>query len=180
MSGLLILWTVASVGVMAALWFLLRPLPGQGAASRPSGFADLQKDALASRHTLSFPVIRRVTSQEDEDFLSHRPSAAALKRWRGERRRIVRQFLHGLAEDFTRVDLLARMVAAVSPHVEHREELDRIWLGIKFRLLYRTALLRLVLLRTTPVKPLQRLTEVLAHLSHEIDAGMARLEVSSQ
>jgi hypothetical protein len=59
------------------------------------------------------------------------------------RRLILQELLIGLKEDFSRLDRLMCSVASLSPEVERKEEIERLWLWIQFRLHYGLARLSL-------------------------------------
>ena len=61
------------------------------------------------------------------------------------RRRMLKELLVGLKEDFSRLDRLMCTVAALAPEVEGRQETQRLWLWFRFRLHYGLARLNLTI-----------------------------------
>jgi hypothetical protein len=177
MTPAILLFAGLSLALLVlAIWLLAKPLPAE-VSLRPSG--NLEIEPLLPHHSRHFPQMRRILDAADEEFLARRVSHASLKSWRTERRRVLRRFLAGLGEDYAHLDYLARSVAALSPQVHRKAELERIWLGLRFRALYRMVSLRLAAEGSAPVKQLERLTVMLATLSSRLEAGMAGLETAS-
>ena len=95
-----------------------------------------------------------------------------------ERRQVARQFLSGLHEDFSKLERLARMVAALSPVVSHEQETQRFLLGLRFRLLYAAVWLRLSL-GPVPLLQLGELTNLVGRLAVRMEQAMADINALS-
>lgn len=161
---------------ITVVWLLSKPLSAQRSLQR----ADKPEiESLFALHCRHFPQMRQALSQADTEFLAHRLPAGELKLWRGERRRVLRSFLTGLGEDYARLDYMARKVAALSPAIERKRELERLWLGLEFRVLYRIVLLRLVTEGFAPRVQLEQLTQLLATLSSRLEAAMESVNAGS-
>lgn len=167
-----ILYTVVTVTLLVALvWLLRRPASRMGAAVSER---TLELENLFPLHCRHFPQIRQALSGADAGFLRGRASRRALKEWRAERRHVLRHFLAGLGEDFERLDRLARTVAALSPEVNRKQEMERFWLSTQFLLLYRVVSLRLV--AGFPRLPqVAHLTDLIGSLAAQVDERMAAL-----
>jgi hypothetical protein len=167
----LIFAIVALVLLLAVLWVAWRPMAAPPAIPESS----LPIEELFPLHSRHFPQVRQALSQADAAFLRERASARIQRRVRAERREVAREFLHGLAQDFTRLDRLGRVVAAVSPVVSRQQEVERLRLGLRFRLLYGLAWLRLGM-GGVSVPQLARLTQLVGSLAAQIEGAMAALE----
>jgi hypothetical protein len=92
--------------------------------------AMLRIEPILPRHYLYFPQIRQALSARDEEYLERvapRDVAGVAHR---ERRAVARHFLAGLREDFSNLERLARMVAALSPGISSEQETERIILRL--------------------------------------------------
>lgn len=177
MTLTILLFAALSLGLLlAVIWLVAKPLPAE-VSLHPS--PNLEIEPLLAHHSRHFPQMRRILNRADEEFLTRRVSHASLKTWRAERRHVLRRFLAGLAEDYANLDYLARTVSALSTQVHRKDELERIWLGLRFRAFYRMVSLRLAAEGSAPLKQLEQLTAMLATLSSRLEAGMAGLEVAS-
>jgi hypothetical protein len=135
-------------------------------------------EELFPLHCRHFPQIQQALSMRDDEFLRGRVSRQELKKWRAERRAVLRQFLLGLGEDLVRLDRLARTVAAFSPEVSRARETERLWLSLRFRVLYRLVSVRLYT-GWASLPQLTRLTEMVGSFAAQVEAGMAVLEETS-
>jgi hypothetical protein len=84
------------------------------------------------RHATYLPLIHQALSPRDIAFLSSHGSPELLRRARKERRRIALSYLAALHDDFLRLLRLAKVVAALSPEVGAAQELERLWLSLRF------------------------------------------------
>lgn len=89
-----------------------------------------------ANHYRYFPQVRQALSPADAQYLRRRLPPRLAKQALRERRAVARKFLAGLYEDFSGLDRLARMVAALSPVVSRQQETERLLLGWRFRILY--------------------------------------------
>lgn len=151
------------------IWLLLGP---QRSPSVPIDALEIKK--LLPVHCRHFPQVRHILSGEDEKFLMGRASRSTLKQWRAERNRILRLYLQGLAEDFQHLQQLARLISTLSPELKRSQESELLFLGLKFRALYRMTLLRLAL-RALPLEETARLTELVAAQGLEMQRFLDRM-----
>jgi HAMP domain-containing protein len=172
--------TFLFVGVGLALLLTLLWLAGRPVAPplTPTVEAKLEIEDLFTLHCRYFPQVRQALSPEDLAYLKERASPRIVRQVRAERREVVRRFLVGLKEDFSRLDRLARTVAALSPEISRAQEAERFWLGLRFRILY--ALVQLKLASGWVSLPqLGRLTELIGSLAAQMERAMAALEQAS-
>src|ERR1700722_9266141 len=115
-------------GIVAALLVVLRwALRAPGKSGR--GTFDLASlEESGRRHATYVALIKQAASPADMEFLAKRGSPEIARRVRRERRNVALQYLMQLREDFQRLLRLARAVAALSPAVGSRQELERLWL----------------------------------------------------
>lgn len=135
-------------------------------------------EQLFPLHSRHFPQVRQALSAADEIYLRARASPELRRRALAERRKVARQFLAGLREDFTRLHRLGRTVASLSPKVSRKQEAERFWLGLRFQVLYGLVWVRLQV-GSTCLPQLARLTELVGGLAAQIETAMAALEQAS-
>ncbi|HLW82196.1 MAG TPA: hypothetical protein VKS20_09160 [Candidatus Acidoferrales bacterium] len=157
-----LVFLMAIIFLVLLIWLLWAQ---QGLPSTQVSALEIKK--LLPVHCQHFPQVRRLLGTDDEKFLIGRASRNTLKQWRTERNRILRLYLHGLAEDFQHLQQLARLISALSPELERSQESELLLLGLQFRVLYRMTLLRLTL-RTLPLEETARLTELVVQLGLEM------------
>jgi hypothetical protein len=161
-------------GIVAALLLVL------GWALRAPGKSSRGKFDLASleesgrRHATYVALIKQAASPADMEFLARRGSPQIVRRVRRERRRIALLYLTHLREDFQRLLRLARAVAALSPAVGSRQELERFWLSLEFSWRYR-------MIRAgfyyglLPVPQLNSLSHMVSQLAVQMETSMKEL-----
>lgn len=163
-----LMFMLAVVLLLTLLWLLF----GNPGAKIDAASAALEIKKLLPVHCRHFPQVRHAVRTLDEEFIGRRAPRQLVKRWRAERRQVVRLYIQGLAQDFRGLEQLARLIATLSPEIKKKQEWEWLWLGIQFRLLYHLTLLRFALHRLPPAE-LMRLTEMLtgmaAGLEHSID-----------
>jgi hypothetical protein len=160
------------LGLLALLLWL--PLGWSRQRREVTEAPGLKLEDLTPRHALYISHIQNALSAIDLDYLESRVSAKTLRRVRMERRRVARQFLAGLGDDYRRLDKLARVVAALSPKVEYKQEFGRLWLGLRFRALYVLVWVRLSL-GPAPLAPFVHLAGIVGSLSARLEAAMNAL-----
>jgi hypothetical protein len=175
MAGLTI-FVILALALLGVLVWLLRETPQERRLGEAA--PKLALEELFPLHCRYFPQVRQALSPADQAYLRERASPRIRRQARAERRRVTRQFLVGLTEDFSRLERLGRTVAALSPQVSRKREAERLWLGLVFRALYRVVLVRLML-GSVSVPQLARLTELIGSFAAQIEAGMAALEEAS-
>jgi hypothetical protein len=164
------------LGLLALLlWLVLSRHPQR---LKGSEAPHLPLEDLAPRHALYISHIRNALSASDLDYLKSRVTAKTLRRVRKERRQVARQFLAGLGDDYHQLDRMARVVAALSPKVDYKQELWRIWLGLRFRALYELVWVRLYV-GPAPVAAFAGLAGLVGSLSARIEAAMTALAEKS-
>jgi len=167
-----IVFTLVAVLLLAAIgWLLGKPLPKETSLDLGN-----QIEELLPLHSQHFPQLRQALESTDLQYVRRKTSRETERTWREERRRILRSFLDGLAEDFARLDRLSRVVASLSPRFSRREELERVWLSMRFRFGYRIISMRISSGTFASVHQLRRMTELIGNLSALAEAAMARLE----
>lgn len=153
-------------------WLGLKPLPNE-MAQRETAIEE-----LTSLHAPHFPQLRRSLESADVEYIRRNTSKEADRLWREERRRILRAFLNGLAEDFVRVDQFARLVTLQSAHACRREELELALLSLRFRLGYRVTSMQITTGSLRSVRQVRQLTDLIGNLSARAESAMTLLEIS--
>lgn len=163
--------TLASLAILLALLWLLF---GSQKEDTVLSLDERQIEKLLPVSCRHFPQISQLLSQEDTEFVRKRAPHHIVGKWRAERRGILKQYLSALRQDFTRLQRLARLVAALSPEVRKGQELEWVWLALQFDVSYRMARLKLALGSFSP-DGLAELTEMIAALTSELENRMALL-----
>ena len=169
----IVIFALIGMGLMAAAIWLLRPPTHFRAALSPQPGIERAAGPLdnpAAGHCRYFPQLRQALSDQDEAYLRGKASSAALREWRKARHRVMRSFLAGLYEDFAQLNRTARAVARMAPHLDHLREAELFWLGLRFRLVYRVAVLEL----TLGVRPAQQVLQ-LAEMIGGLGSALERL-----
>jgi hypothetical protein len=167
MTSTLIVFSSVAVLLLAALIWALR------APSRKShGNFDLNAlEQSGRRHATYLSLIRHASSSSDLAFLSKRGYTKLRSRLLRERRKVVLLYLDQLRCDFERLTKMARAVAALSPSVGVRYELERAQLGFEF--LARYYAIRLAFgWGFVPIAQLSQLTQMVSQLSIEMETSM--------
>jgi hypothetical protein len=165
-----------AIASFAVLLWLLRPrCRGQNAGQSSTG---LKIESFLPQHYRYFPQVRQALSASDGEYLHRMAPRDVAQTVRRERRAVARQFLAGLHEDFSCLERLARMVAALSPVISSEQETERLILGLKFRLLYAWVLLRLSTGRA-PLEQIEQLTGLVGRLATRMDQAMAAVSALS-
>jgi hypothetical protein len=174
----LLIYSGLSVLMLAGIiWLVAWPL---GSRASFSGAAEPELESLFLLHCRYFAQMRQVLGQADQHFLRRRLSPAEIANWDEERRQVLKRFLAALGDDYARLDYLSRRIAALAPHIRRRHELQRIWLGLRFRMLYRVVAVRLALEGLVPIESIAGLTWVLGAMSYQLEGSMTDLERASE
>jgi hypothetical protein len=176
MTGAIIFGGLAVLLLLALLWLLREKPEGQPAAAHLALKPAIEE--LFPLHCRYFPQVRQALSLADQKYLRERASAKIHRQAHAERRKVTRQYLAGLREDFVRLDRLGRTAAALAPRVNRKLEAERFRLGLQFRFHYRVVQVRLMT-GSVSVPQLARLTDLLGSLAAQIEAAMAALEETS-
>lgn len=176
MSGLV--YTIPpAIAILAVLWLLLHPR-----SSSPENVhgraADFQSGNALPKHYQYFPQIRQALSEADGRYLDEAAPAHVARQARRARRRVARDFLLGLREDYSNLEQLGRMIAAMSPEISHRQEAERFALGLKFQLICWLVRLRL-LTGNLPVRQIQYLTGLVGSLAAQMEQAMSEINALS-
>ena len=157
---------LSAVLVAVAIWVVVRPLQAESDLG-PDPSAKIE--TLVARHCTHFAQMRQALATEDFDFIRRRLPKKDASRLRRERQRALQKFLDAIGEDFARLDRLARILASLSPKVERGEELERLRLEMRFRILFRVARIRVFLGIGVGVPTLGHLADVVAGLSRQVE-----------
>jgi hypothetical protein len=140
----------------------------------PSPTEQLKMENVLPRHYRYFPQVRQALSASDEQYLRRTAPPGVAQTAQRERRAVARKFLSGLHEDFTDLERLARMVAALSPVVSREQETERLLLGMKFRVLYAWVWLRLSTGRA-PLEQIEHLTDLVGRFATRMEQATAAI-----
>jgi hypothetical protein len=126
---------------------------------------------LLPKHYRFFPQVCRALSAEDDEYLLKRADPRVRKSAARVRRQVGLEFLHGLREDYRRLDRLARALTALAPAANPQREAERVWLAVLFEI--RWAFVWVSLWSgVTPVLQLQRLTNLIGALTSRLEAAI--------
>ena len=149
------------------------------AVREPRGARKLDADPRAleeagQRHVSYLPQIRQALATADYEFLSNRVSREAQKRFRRERRKVVRAYLDGLHEDFQGLLRMASAIVALSPEVVAVQEFERLRLTMLFSWRYRMIRWKLWA-GWAPAEQVDGLSNLVSGLSVRIEAALKEL-----
>ena len=161
--------------LLAAVIVLLRRSRSARISGRGAGDGSTDFFPVHCRH---FPQMRQVFSPEDAAFLTAHASPKLLHRWKADRKRAARLYLHALRDDFAALGRLARMLARHSSHLEPGQQARVLWLGLQFQVLYNLALAQ-ILVGGTAGGELRRLTRLVGSLGGQLEKTALTLEASS-
>jgi len=156
--------------LVTLFWLLFAPKSDKP----PAEIQTLEIEKLQPLHCRHFPQISQLLRREDLTFIQRRVPVAMARAWKRQRRRVLRLYLNGLAEDFLRMERLARLIAALSPEISRKQEWQWLWMGLQFRVVFRLLSLRIVL--GNPSLPqLARLTDFVASQAAELEVRMSQM-----
>ena len=167
MTNTLIVFSISAVLLLAALIWALR------APSRKSrGNFDLDSlEQPGRRHATYLSLIRHASSSNDLAFLAKRGYTKLQSRLHRERRKVVLLYLDQLRCDFERLTKMAHAIAALSPSVGVRTELERAQLGFEFMARYYA--IRLAFgWGFVPIAQLSQLSQMVSQLSIQMETAM--------
>jgi hypothetical protein len=171
MTDLAISIGFAIVSLFVLLWLARGRL---GSPKTARSLAGLEMESTLPRHYRFFPQVRQALSVSDRQYLRERALPDVARRALRERRAVARQFLSGLHEDFSNLERLARMIAALSPVISRQQEMERVVLGLRFRWLYFWVWLRLLTGRA-PLGQIEDLTALVGRLATRMEQAMAAI-----
>jgi hypothetical protein len=166
-----------AIAILAILWLFLRPR--SSASKKVDGnLADFQPGNVSPMHYKFFPQIRQALSDADDKYLHEAAPPHVARQARRKRRGVARDFLRGLREDFSNLERLGRMIAAMSPEVSSRQETERFGLSLKFQLVCALVWLRLST-GSVPIYQLQYLTGLVGRLATRMEHAMSEINALS-
>ena len=169
------------LAIVIAFFAVVLWLVGSGRHERnggPSPTEVRKMENFLPRHYRYFPQVRQALSASDEQYLRRTAPPDVAQRAQRERRAVARKFLSGLREDFSNLERLGRMVAALSPVVSREQETERLLLGMKFRVLYAWVWLRLSTGRA-PLEQIEDLTGLVGRLATRMEQAMTAISALS-
>ncbi|MFI5070900.1 MAG: hypothetical protein ACHP8A_08420 [Terriglobales bacterium] len=153
--------------LLGLLWLLF----GSKTETVPS-VDNLEIEKLLPVNCRHFSQITQILKKEDQEFMRKRAPDHIEREWRAQRRRILDQYLKGLRQDFSRLERLTRLIAALSPEVRKGQEWEWMRLGLQFHLSYRMVALKISLGGLSP-GGLARLTELISGLASDLENRMS-------
>ena len=175
MTEVAVVISLALVFSMLLVW-LLRSRRHSVEAGRPG--IDRAMENVLPKHYRFFAQVRQALSAGDDEYLREAAPPHIAREVLRERRGIAKQFLYGLHEDFSGLERLARMVASLSPVLSREQEIERLYLGLKFRMLYVMVWLHLST-GQVPLQQLEHLTELVGRLALRMEQAMAEISALS-
>jgi hypothetical protein len=163
----LIVFSIVAVLLLAALIWAFR---APGRISR--GNFDLNTlEQPGRRHATYLSLIRHASSGSDLAFLAKRGYPKLQSRLHRERRKVVLIYLDQLRCEFERLIEMAKAIAALSPSVGVRQELERAQLSFEF--LARYYAIRLAFgWGFVPIAQLSQLSQMVSELSIQMEASV--------
>jgi hypothetical protein len=173
--SIVILLAMALSGIL--LWLLI-PKHKSSTTAAVSFHMEASNPLPTARHYRYFRQIRQALSVADTHYLMDTAPPHVAKQALRERRAVARRFLMGLHEDFSNLERLGRIIAAMSPEVSREQETQRLILSLKFQILYGFVWLRLST-GNLPLQQLENLTGLVGRLATRMDAAMAEISALS-
>lgn len=165
------IFILLGVAILALVIWLLFPAKANGSSSV---IESLEIEQLQPLHCRHFPQIRLLLEPDDRKFVERSVSATAARIWRRERRKILLAYVRGLAEDFNRLERLARLLASLSPEVTRKREWEWFWRGLQFRIMLRLLTARFAF-GDFSLPHLARLTDFVASHAAELEVRMSQM-----
>jgi hypothetical protein len=173
--SMVILLAMVLSGVL--LWLLI-PKHKSSKTDAASFHSNLNEALPSARHYAYFRQIRQALSAADAKYILENAPPQVAKQALRDRRAVARRFLKGLHEDFSNLARLGRIIAALSPEVSHKQETERLILGLKFQILYALVWLRLST-GNLPLQQLEDLTGLVGRLAMRLDTAMTEISALS-
>jgi hypothetical protein len=172
----ILLYGIAALVVLGLLYWLSKR------AKTESNAEYLLKNStsgvLLPIHYKFFPQVCRALSIEDNEYLSRRADPLTRKSARRIRRGVGLEFLHGLRDDYRKLDRLARALTALAPAANSQREAERLWLAIRFEIRWCFVWVSLWS-GMTPVFHLQRLTDFIGALTVRLESALGAWQEAS-
>jgi hypothetical protein len=163
------LWAVSALPVLLIallIWSLRRP------TARRGRLGALEEQARS--HVQYFPQIQQALRRADCDFLQARGGPALARSVERERRKVARDFLRCLDDEFGRLLRLARIIAALSPEVATLQEFERLRLTVLFRWRLQGIRVRLTL-GARPLPEVLAVSDMISRLTVRMESAMRAL-----
>ena len=173
--SMIILLAMVLSGIL--LW-LLNPKHKRSRPDAAAFHSNLNEALPSARHYAYFRQIRQALSAADAKYIVENAPPQVANQALRDRRAVARRFLNGLHEDFSNLARLGRIIAALSPEVSHKQETERLILGLKFQFLYALVWLRLST-GSLPLQQLEDLTGLVGRLAMRLDSAMTEISALS-
>ncbi len=170
-------YILVAVGFSVVLLWLMRPRPNPPKRERLP--LDQSFENFIPRHYRFFPQVRQALSAGDHEYLCESAPPHVVKRVMQERREVARRYLAGLREDFSKLERLGRVVAALSPVISREQETERLLLSLKFRVLYSLVFLRIAA-GPVPIDQIDLLTGLVGRLAVRMEQAIAQINALSE
>lgn len=167
----LAIFILLGIAILALLFWLLVPASAKGPGA---AIESLEIEQLQPLHCRHFPQISLLLQPDDRRFVEQRASAEVARAWKRERRKIMLAYLKGLAEDFNRLETLARLLASLSSEVSRKREWEWFWMGLQFRIMFKLLTLRFTFGHFS-LPHLARLTDFVASHAAELEVRMSQM-----
>ena len=173
-------YILLALGFSSILLWLMRPARNSVEVGRSPVHHTIDRalESVVPHHYRYFPQVHQALSAGDYEYLRKSAPPHVAKKAIRERREVARHFLSGLHEDFSKLKRLGRIIAALSPVVSRQQETERLFLGVRFRLLYALIWLRLSLGRV-PLLQIGELTNLVGRLAVRMEQAMADINAIS-
>lgn len=176
MNPLVILLVFVCVPLMVGLVCLARmPLPEEYPADPAEKIED-----LFPLHTQHFPQLKQALASADKQYIGQRLSKENRRLWNEERGKILESFLDGLVGDFGRLIRFGRVVDSLTADSARPDEMERMWLALRFRLHYRILSLAISGTGGATIWQLRLLTESVGGLSALAETAMMRVQIKTE
>ena len=176
MTELPVFLIIFLVLIVSAVWITLNYLAPRRSTEKD---ACLPIDLLLPTAYLeNSSEIERLTAELEQERTQNTASGGLREGLTPARRRTLKKLLVGLNEDFSRLDRLMCTVAALAPEVEGRQETERLWLWMRFRLHYGLARLSLMVGRLSQPE-LTSICKLFDRLTIRTQVALEALEHSS-
>ncbi|HTV58995.1 MAG TPA: hypothetical protein VMJ93_08980 [Verrucomicrobiae bacterium] len=170
MSVLIGISCLGAVLCAIAGWWMLRPLPEE--QTMPARFPI---EDLLPFHPARFQQFRQSLETADKLYSTRTEATRAVEQpWSEERRRLLREFLTALGEDFAKLQKLDRMARSLSSTGPRRHDFDGFLLATRFRLGYRWVAFKISSGRLNPMNDLLRMSELLGSFWSRVEGTMVR------
>jgi hypothetical protein len=130
-------------------------------------------ELLFPLHTQHFSQLKHSLDSSDAQYVSRRGSKELQNGWRAERRRILKDYIHGLGGDFARVMLLRRMLNSQSGLSLQPDRSAWLRLALRFRLHYWAVSFCVLVRGTCTLRQLARLSTCVGSMAALAETAVA-------